>query len=170
MSDLVLTTTVGGNFALLTQDGQTVDVSAQPESATVPIVDREWDESAPITAVVGSTIVASTTVSCLVTGALQVVISGTAKNINAETPATLRVAVSHGATATPTDYAQAEIDVPAETSVQFALVVTLDQLSPPVLAPTDGTPFQVNAVLVVTGQAITVAAHGVQLSVQEQFN
>jgi hypothetical protein len=166
---LVLTTTVGGNFSLLTQDGQTVDVSAQPDPGAT-LLSREWtDNGADPTECAENvgTIVASVTPIAQLTGAFRVIVTGSATNDSGENDTTLSIGISTGDEPTPLIYVQGAIPMPLNATVTFSLVVDLDQIEVAFLLPV-GTPTNLNAVVTMGATSgATVPGFGLQMSAQE---
>jgi hypothetical protein len=113
-----------------------------------------------------ATTVVSATLTPRVTGKLRVIVTGTFTN-TASTPTSVALSLTIGSSAVETIYNQAPANAPASSGGWVSLIVDLDKLPSPPSTPV-GRSVQVNAVLTAgAAGAITVAAHGVQIDVEE---
>jgi hypothetical protein len=99
------------------------------------------------------------------TGDFQVIVSGVVTNTTSETPGTAQLIVQVNSVPT---YTQAPMNLQGEAQNAMALVVNLDELTPPVVLPI-GVVANVTIGLAATGADMSVAPHGVQVEVEEKL-
>ena len=168
-----LTTSQGGNFNLVTLDGQTLPVETAPVSApsVVPTLDRQFDDSVEQVCTAGETTgVCQVTWHPTVSPSALLTITGWCTNDSGEEATTVAVGWSTGTAPGTVAYSQAAIPVAAGATVSFALTVITDQAgSGPEFPLNEDT--LVNAVLIVgSGAAVDVSTAGVQLTVVEMLD
>ena len=122
-----------------------------------------------------ATIAASVTLTPVLTGRLAVRLTGVVNSTDTVNPHNFTISISHGASATPADYTTNSTYVVTQVlegfgdAEPFAVVVDLDKLAAPVVAPV-GSPFQVNACFTADANgSVEILAHGLQLEVTEML-
>jgi hypothetical protein len=121
--------------------------------------------AAPVAAPDGTTTIAVTGFVPRTTGFAQVIVTGVVTNTTDESEGTAQLVLVVNAVPV---YTQAPMRLQGSSQQTMALVVNLDELTPPFVLPLNAVS-NINAELVVTGGDMSIAAQGVQLEVEEKL-
>jgi hypothetical protein len=144
--------------------GWTIAVGVPPIDNAMELA-RAWGDNASQVNLTTTSprIIASATVTPLVTGKLRVTVTGT---VFVGSDVSAQLSLSLGSSATPAIYTQGPQLLEHNTSGALALTVDLDKIPSPPSTPV-GTAVTINAVLQMSVAGGDVPAHGLEIEVQE---